>query len=642
MTRRRLGILLVAFAVAVGLAVPAAATAGGLAIAEAGNTSFPARAYVLSLPRGMHLRAGDVHVTENGNSVGGLTLVPVAQAQAKDFGTALNIDASTSMEGRPEEAAFSAARLFAARRKPHEQLAIVTYNLSPTVLLPFTANSATISSALEKPVTFGFGTHIFDAITRSLDLLRVSHITAGTIIVLSDGQEHRGHNDQLQHESEASAAALARADHVRVFTVGLRSRLSNLGVLEQLARDTGGEYVEATSINRLAAIYDQLGSQLANEYLLRYDSLAGPGKRISVRIRVDGVGEATTQYVTPKLAVAKTATKRPYSMSLWHRILTAPITMVLIGLITAGLIGGGAVAALMGPRRGTVRRRMAEFVSIPAAIRKPSRRPSRQLTEKMLEGTSEMLGSSSRWQKFKWELNVAMISMPAEQIVVLTVIASLLALVLIEFVFGSLLAAIVIALAIPLGVRSYLKHQLARRRLRFAEQLPDNLNVLASALRAGHSFIGALSVVVNDAAEPSKFEFQRVVADEQLGVPLEDALHVVVERMDSSELEQVALVAALQHETGGNTAEVLDRVTDTIRERFELRRTVRTLTAQGRMSRWVLTMLPLFLLLVITLINPGYMNILYSSTVGKVLLVLAAVSVTAGSLVIKRIVNIKV
>ena len=83
-------------------------------------------------------------------------------------------------------------------------------------------------------------------------------------------------------------------------------------------------------------------------------------------------------------------------------------------------------------------------------------------------------------------------------------------------------------------------------------------------------------------------------------------------------------------------------MTETIRERFELRRTVKTLTAQGRMSRWVLTSLPLFLLVVITLINPSYMHILYSSTGGKVLLVLSAISVTAGSLVIKRIVNIKV
>jgi tight adherence protein B len=154
--------------------------------------------------------------------------------------------------------------------------------------------------------------------------------------------------------------------------------------------------------------------------------------------------------------------------------------------------------------------------------------------------------------------------------------------------------------------------------------------------------VGALSVVVNDAPEPARSEFQRVIADEQLGIPVDQALHVVVERMDNRELEQVALVAALQHETGGNTAEVLDRVTATIRERFELRRTVRTLTAQGRMSRWVLTGLPILLFLVVNVINPSYMHVLYSSSVGKVFIVLAVIALSIGSLVIRRIVNIKV
>jgi tight adherence protein B len=125
-------------------------------------------------------------------------------------------------------------------------------------------------------------------------------------------------------------------------------------------------------------------------------------------------------------------------------------------------------------------------------------------------------------------------------------------------------------------------------------------------------------------------------------VPLQDALDEVARRMDNRDLEQVSLVAALQRETGGNTAEVLDRVTDTIRERFELRRLVKTLTAQGRMSRWIVSALPVVLLSVITLINPGYMEPLYTESLGRVLLVGAGLFIVAGSIVIGRIVNIKV
>jgi tight adherence protein B len=191
-------------------------------------------------------------------------------------------------------------------------------------------------------------------------------------------------------------------------------------------------------------------------------------------------------------------------------------------------------------------------------------------------------------------------------------------------------------------VRAVVRQRANRQRQLFAEQLPDNLQVLASALRAGHSLVGALSVVVDDSAEPSRSEFKRVIADEQLGVPLEDAIEVVAERMQSRDLSQVGLVAALQHETGGNTAEVLDRVADTVRERFELRRLVRTLTAQGRMSRWVLTSLPIGLLLVITLLNPDYIEPLYTNPIGRVVLVVAGLMVVSGSLVIRKIIDIKV
>jgi tight adherence protein B len=112
--------------------------------------------------------------------------------------------------------------------------------------------------------------------------------------------------------------------------------------------------------------------------------------------------------------------------------------------------------------------------------------------------------------------------------------------------------------------------------------------------------------------------------------------------MASKDFEQVALVAALQRETGGNTAEVLDRVTDTVRDRVALHRMIKTLTAQGRMSRWVVSGLPVALLLAITLINPEYIRPLYVEPLGRALLVLAGLMVVSGSLVIKRIVDIKV
>jgi tight adherence protein B len=199
-----------------------------------------------------------------------------------------------------------------------------------------------------------------------------------------------------------------------------------------------------------------------------------------------------------------------------------------------------------------------------------------------------------------------------------------------------------IGLLTPVITRSWVSRQLKKVRDEFADQLPPNLQVLASALRIGHSFVGALTVVVENAHEPSHSELQRVVADERLGVPLEDAIQRVAVRMDSRDLEQVALLAQLQRTAGGNSAEVLDTVIETLRERADIRRLVKTLTAQGRMARWILTALPVGVGLFMFFGRNELMRPLLESGGGQVAIVIATTMVVAGSLAIQRIVDIKV
>ena len=633
--------LLTFLAAAVALAVAASAFAArSFHITEA-RSSFPERAYVLSLPQRMHLHRGQVQVLENGRAVPDLTIEASATASAKQFGVVLVIDASQSMEGKPELAALAAARAFAAQRHAHEQLAVITYNVTPRVVLDFTTDGAKIDAALSKRPPFMFGTHSSDAVVKALDLLKAAHIPAGSIVVLSDGQDHRGYHDNGKHETKQSAAKAARAAHVRVFTVGLRSHFFDPTTLKHLAADTGAQYSEAVTPAQLRAIYSSLGLKLAREYVVRYTSPAGPGVHIKVAVRVDGLkGVATSAYVTPKLQIHRPGKPKPYHTSFLHNLFTSPLMTLFIALLASALIAIAVIAFTSGWTRGTlIRKRMAEFVSMPTPEKE---RPSGVLADKIEGGTEKVLEKTGWWGRFVYDLQLADISTPPERIVLFTFIGTFLTIWLLSVITHSLLVALVVGLCIPFVVRFWIKRKVDRKRRLFGEQLPDNLQVLASALRAGHSFIGALSVVVDDAPEPSRTEFRRVVADEQLGVPLEDALHVVVERMESRELEQVALVAALQRQTGGNTAEVLDRVTETIRERFELRRTVRTLTAQGRLSRWVVSLLPVFLLLVISLLNPTYMHPLYGTLPGRIALVFAALMVVSGSFVIKRIINIKV
>jgi tight adherence protein B len=636
--RTRLLVLALAAGIAAATASGASPATRSFRVTEA-QAAFPDRAYILSLPRGMRLSANQVRVFENGIRVKGVSVAAGQTASVEGFGVALLIDASQSMEGRPELAALAAARAFAAQRQAHEQVAVLTYNVEPNVLLPFTTDQKQIDGALSKQPPFQFGTHMYDAVVQAIDQLEAAHVTAGSIVVLSDGQEHRGHGDTAKHETAKTAAAAARAAHVRVFTVGLKSRFFRPKALRELSRRTGGQFLGASSLSQLNEIYRSLGSKLAREYLISYRSNANPGLHIVVSVRVDGFPRIVTSgYTTPKVP-GHHKKPGPYHESFLHKLFTSPLMMVVIALVSASLVALAVIAVASSWRRGTLQKRMSEFVSMPAPERE---RPSGVLAAGVEGGTSKILEGTRWWGRFTAMLELAGIAAPPERIILFTLIGTFLLIWILSVILGSTLLAIAIGFLLPFAVRAYIRRKVDRKRKAFAEQLPDNLQVLASALRAGHSFIGALSVVVEDAPDPSRTEFRRVVADEQLGVPLEDALHVVVERMESRELEQVALVAAVQRQSGGNTAEVLDRVTDTIRERFELRRTVQTLTAQGRLSRWIVSFLPLFLLLVFTLINPKYMHVLYTSTGGRVSLGVAAVMVVAGSLVIKKIINIKV
>jgi tight adherence protein B len=209
-------------------------------------------------------------------------------------------------------------------------------------------------------------------------------------------------------------------------------------------------------------------------------------------------------------------------------------------------------------------------------------------------------------------------------------------------VSGTLLLLPVAAGGTFLAGRAHLSSKVERQRALFADQLADGLQTVASAMRTGHSFAGGLASLVEEAPEPTATEFGRVIADERIGVPLEQAFEQTIRRMENRDLEQVALVAVLQRETGGNGAEALDRVVDNLRGREEVRRLVRTLTAQGRLSRWVLTLLPVFLLVALSFLGDGYARPLFDTTIGNVLLVFGVGLVVAGSLVIKRLIQIRV
>lgn len=594
-------------------------------VVPAGSPQFPDRALRLTVPERLALSAAQVKVSENGERVRGVTLTSAAGPRRTDFGTVLVIDASKSMRAAGIRRAMAAARALAAERTGNQQLGVIVFNRTPTVLIAPSSDQRAIDQALSVTPKLGPQTHVFDAVDTALSLLARARITAGSVVVLSDGA------DTGSLAPASAVGARARKANVRVFTIGLRSRAFDFTQLTELAAVGRGRYFAADSINDLGAIFRDLGTQLASEYLVRYRSATRPGRAVTVAVQVPGVeGVATMRYRVPGGTSFVLVED-----SFWTSTVGILATTLLCALLIATGIG---MLLVRRHRRPDLRERVRGFVSSLGEIATSAEivvtgEGSRGAAERSLERTRW-------WAAFKEQCEIARIETDPVRLVVATALGTLFVMYVLLKVGGPLAA--LFAVSIPLAVKSFVAFKLGRQRRLFADQLPDVLQGSASAIRAGHGLTGALAMVVEDAPEPSRTELQRVVSDERLGVPLDDALRVVQRRMDSLDVQQIALVAQLQRETGGNMAEVLDRVTESVRRRGELRRMVQALTAQGRLSRWVVTALPVFLLLIITIVNPSYSEPLYTTGLGRVMLLIGATLMVIGSLVIKKIVDFKV
>lgn len=200
----------------------------------------------------------------------------------------------------------------------------------------------------------------------------------------------------------------------------------------------------------------------------------------------------------------------------------------------------------------------------------------------------------------------------------------------------------IVAVVLPyFGGRLYLSLRSQRRVNAFARQLPDVLLQLSNSLRAGHSFIQAMSGVAENARPPLSTEFARAVREMHLGVPTEDALRRLVERNGSDDLDLAITAVNLTRVVGGNLAEMLDSIAETIRERVRIRGEIRTVTAQARFSGWIITLLPLGLAALLTVIAPDYFTPMFRDGFGWALMIGGLVSMIIGLYFIRRIVDIE-
>ena len=448
-------------------------------------------------------------------------------------------------------------------------------------------------------------------------------------MLLSDGA------DTGSAIAQTELAEQARAAGVRVFTVGLRSHRYEAEPLEELARTTGGRYAEASSAEALERVFADLGSRLASEYLVRYRSAAPPDERVHVAVRVEEIGGVgVSAYTTP---AAPEEPGPPYRRPLLERFVQSGAGTVATSIVCALVVALGLVAVIR-PRPRTLRRRMAEFVSVARSERPDDARSN----DLVLAKAEQQLAETRWWVRFQEELEIGEIRIPPMHILLATLVGTLFVAWFFYVLTGTILF-VLLGLGVP--VRRALTDRApggaaAEPLRRAAARQPPRARVRASRgaqLRRAPSRWS--STTARTRRRRSSGVWSRTSGSARRSTRPSCRSPSGCAAATSSRSPSWRRSSARRAATRPRCSTAWRR---RCAERFDLRRLVRTLTAQGRMSRWVLSLLPVGLLVLMTLINPAYVAPLYFNPVGRILLVVAGVMVVAGSLVIKRIVNIKV
>ncbi|NHZ70866.1 MAG: hypothetical protein GWP18_04425, partial [Proteobacteria bacterium] len=239
-------------------------------------------------------------------------------------------------------------------------------------------------------------------------------------------------------------------------------------------------------------------------------------------------------------------------------------------------------------------------------------------------------------------LEQANIPLKTGEAIIAAIGVSLLAFVLVTAVMQSAIWGVIIGAVLLMGSLMFVNTVASRQRKKFEKQLPDTLNLIATSLRAGYSLLQAIEAVGEESPDPTRREFGRAIAEIRLGRPMEMALGDIAERMISQDFEWAVMAINIQREVGGNLAEVLQTTSETMVQRNRLRREMKALTAEGRISAIVLSIMPIALFLFISAANPGYLDPMLQSTIGLIIMGVGVLFIVAGIFWMQKIVKVDV
>ena len=634
MTRFRLAAaaLLVA-----GLALAASpAFADGVTVRSVDTTAFP-RVRLSVLVNGATPKTTDFHLRENGVAVPDSAVeVRPLQQTSNPVGTVLVIDTSGSMRSRGAiDQAKAAAHQFIASRTGNEWIALVQVSSTAVVRSNFTQDGAALDTAVDALQADG-ETALWDGLVSAAHLYDSRPDLQANVVLLSDGA------DSVSKAGETQAVAALGAAHAAVFAVGIASDSFDPKPLSSLVGGPGGSFSTSRDPADLTAQFSRIRTAIENQYEVSYTSGA-PGGALAVDLTV-GALDAQVQTQAGSTGVAASPTPVPPV----HGPFSGADGRYLVLLLAAGAAALATVALLLifGRGDGSLDGRLGMYAApAPGPAAAPGESDGSLvetgLVQRAVDLTSKVAGDAGVLDKVEVLLEQANLPLrPAEAL----------------FFYGAGvvlvgLLAVLGAPSLPVGVATaglvaaapvvVLRGLRARRLKAFEAQLPDTLNLLAGSLRAGYSFLQCVEAVSQETTDPMARELRRALAEARLGRPVEDALGDIAVRMQSRDFEWSVMAIRIQREVGGNLAELLQTVSETMVHRARLRGEVKALTAEGRISGVIMGLLPVGLGLFMFTAAPDYIHALFASATGWAMVGVSTAMAVAGVAWIQKIVKIE-
>jgi tight adherence protein B len=618
----------------------------GSRYAEGGTTTIVIEFRNLSEPpdtSGLVVTANGEPVTDLETALVGETSVPV--------GVVLVIDASGSMRGAPLEAAKTAAKAFVSQKRTEDSIALVTFADEVVVASGFTTNGDDLQSRIDAIEADG-ETAFNDAVIKGIEMYdeSSSENLLANIIVLTDGE------DTASVASLQDAVAAASDSDVRIFGVALESPDFNPEPVGRVADAGNGLFLSTPDPEQLSSLYDQIVREISNTVVTRFTSpISTPGD-VEFEVSYPGIEPTGQVYAVSGFATTTTAS----AVVTTTTIPPAPSTSVIesgaafdratLTLIAAGGLGLTMflfIVILFGREEEEGGNRFAKRLQAYGRRGRPQDEEKKPFLERLpiLKRFSQAAEEEVRRRGMMSGLNAALeqANLPLTAGEAIMAMIGLSAVIGIFFgIFSGPIAGLIAFVIAILFFAAFINFAGAREKKRFEKQLPDTLTLLSTSLRAGYSLLQAIEAVASEAPDPTAREFSRAVAETRLGRSVPDALQSIVDRTQSEDFEWAVMAIEIQREVGGNLAEVLQTVADTMLARNRLKGEIKALTAEGRLSAIVIGALPIFMGGFLWFTNRGYLQPLLDETVGLIAIGVGILLMLGGFLWLKKIVDIEV